>query len=269
MTMSVERRSQGTMPLAPKIWTRDEIFTFLDIFESTFHASVSDPFDSESDMWECISEKLQTAGCIVSPQHCQSKWNLLYKTFTQAPNRQSVFYPKIKQIVEFSQQISEDQSEESSPAECKKIEEIDQYEIITSDIRPEDFNSIEGMSEDNDQCTDKSKNLEERLETEKITNTSSSHLETTRENLFPIVSSETINSDNDNSRVDAFECKCSSKHCVNNLGKMLKDIFTKLDAIHNEQIGLKNRLTAVEKLQSENNKLLFEIKTSSESKKAQ
>ncbi|XP_055641111.1 uncharacterized protein LOC129778312 [Toxorhynchites rutilus septentrionalis] len=93
--------------LPPKIWKRDEMLAFLDIFESTFHSSVSDPFDSEADMWECISNKLHAQGYTASAQHCQRKWNFLYKTYINNQNTQGVYYAKIKRIVEFSQQLNE------------------------------------------------------------------------------------------------------------------------------------------------------------------
>ncbi|XP_053691790.1 uncharacterized protein LOC128740276 [Sabethes cyaneus] len=242
--MNVRSFSQRTKPLAPKIWTRDEILKFLDIFESTFHVSVSDPFDSESEMWECISQKLQSEGCKVSPQHCQSKWNLLYKTFTQAPNRQSVFYAKIKQIIEFSQQISDDQNQQFVPNETR-TEKVD--------IKHEDLYSIERLSETNDHCTESAEKIDKQLESEE---SASPCIEITGEERAPAASTETISSTG-SKEVKQYEC---SIRLSEDLENVLSNILNKLDAIHNEQTDFKERLITIEKRQSENMKLLLEIK---------
>lgn len=250
--------------VTPKIWKRDEILTFLDIFESTFHASVSHPFDSEADMWKCISDKLLEQGITASAQHCQNKWNFLYKTYVNNQNRQGAFYAKIKQIVEFSKELSDQQDEPEPEPVTNEEQQIVETETI-EDLETDTFVKQEEFSHDELQVTEVS--VQESFEEHE-------HLDDIATSNIPDDRSD-AQCDSRNaiemeipakrrklsSNVDNFEQTDSVTMDENVDAKdILLTILRKMDAIHKEQIDQGRRLDIIEKRQNENRQILIDIK---------
>nr|XP_019528391.2 uncharacterized protein LOC109400348 isoform X1 [Aedes albopictus] len=271
MHMQVQK-SKSTV--APKIWKRDEILTFLDIFESTFHASVADPFDSEEDMWKCIADKLLTQGITVSVQQCINKWNILYKTYANNQNRQGVFYAKVKQIVEFSQELNDQQQESAQIVADEQVVEYDteipiKKELSNDDKQPEEIDT----------------NLKDHQE-------SHEHIEETiagQEQVQEIIVSDIPDTQPDDQcdssleTIDTEPCekkiKLSDDACADvdlpddspgdkpapaeenlNLRDMLQTILKKINAIQDEQISQGRRIASIEKRQDEHRSILLDIK---------
>lgn len=256
---------QKPKPLVtPKIWKRDEILTFLDIFESTFHASVSQPFDSEADMWKCISEKLLDRGITATTQHCQNKWNFLYKTYVNNQNRQGAFYAKIKQIVEFSRELGEQQnehepipSEEHPIIEPETIEDIEretyvkQEEIIQEEERVPEVSAEESFGE------------QEQLDDIPTSNISDSGRDVQHDNSNDLLEEKVPQKRTRlSSNADVFEQNTSVRtdENVDTQDDILHTILSKIDAIHKEQIDQTRRMEIIEKRQSENRQILLDIK---------
>ncbi|XP_058445981.1 uncharacterized protein LOC131427083 isoform X2 [Malaya genurostris] len=234
--MSIKRESK------PKIWKRDEILVFLDVFESTFHSSVSDPFDSEWDMWECISNKLLTKGCNASAQHCRNKWNFLYKTYTQTPNQTSAFYAKIKQIVDFSQNLNDQPGSEESP-DVETACEIEIFDAMVDD----NIVKLE-MPSSNEQEVE---TLDDRLESSCSPEHESPtvvgqelELEETVDDV-PIKRTKVAVEDYSNT----IEQKVRTQIDCLNLKSILDSIVTKINAIQTEQLSQRQRLETLESLQ--------------------
>ncbi|XP_058815262.1 uncharacterized protein LOC131678863 [Topomyia yanbarensis] len=248
--MSIKSQKQTR----PKIWKRDEILTFLDVFEATFQESVSNPFDSESDMWECISNKLLALGCTASAQHCRNKWNFLYKTYSHAPNQSSAFYAKIKQIVELSEKVNSSGLEETPDLESTY--EIKVFDAIDSNsaVKVETSCSNERVDE----------RLDERLETDDVmeheTPTCSGGDEVAEEiveDVSVIPAKLEIEEDVSNTPAQEIETQFGIH---SNLKPILDSIVNKLDAIQTEQLNQGRRLEAIERLQIANREKITEIK---------
>ncbi|XP_062551348.1 uncharacterized protein LOC134216492 [Armigeres subalbatus] len=260
---------QKSKPLiAPKIWKRDEILTFLDIFESTFHASVTDPFESEDDMWKCISNKLLDQGIIASVQQCLNKWNFLYKTYISNQNRQGLFYAKVKQIVELSQEINESREPvESYPTE--QVEELDtkcsvkvenfSLDAVQMEVLEESLNDQEQIDEhtfDKDPMEDIAASNQIEIEAV-IPSEDSNDVKFDEPCDSP---PETNDTDTPAKRVKLSESadqnvptKETSAEVEENMNihNILQTILSKLSAIQDEQIKQGRRIENIEKIQNE------------------
>lgn len=258
--------------LTPKIWKRDEILTFLDIFESTFHASVSEPFDSESDMWQCVSDKLLAeGGYTASARHCQSKWNFLYKTYVNSQSQQGAFYAKIRQIVEYSQQVNsntEDKSTNEATAEINEqieelghepdsevqgeVEALEENEPIDtveySSLKVE--KSPQKLEKPPEQCSEEEQPAKRlKLEQEATVTDDEVQLEQTQEVEEPPQQQQQQQPNREETTTAAVD-----------LSSVLQGIVSKIDAIHEEQLSQGRRLEWMERLQLENRQTLLEIK---------
>ncbi|XP_065072685.1 uncharacterized protein LOC135697040 [Ochlerotatus camptorhynchus] len=255
---------QKPKPLVtPKIWKRDEILTFLDIFESTFHASVSHPFDSETDMWKCISDKLLEQGITASAQHCQNKWNFLYKTYVNNQNRQGAFYAKIKQIVEFSKELS-DQQDEPEPVTSEEQQDVETeiIEDLETDtfMKQEDFSHIEGQVAE--VSVEESFEEHEHLDEIATSNIPDRHPDVQCDNRNNLIEVEVSAKKRKlSSNVDNFEQNTSVKMDENvDTKDILLTILSRIDAIHKEQIDQGRRLEIIERRQNENRQILLNVK---------
>lgn len=266
-----------TKRLPPKIWKRDELLLFLDIFEDTFHASVKTPFNSESAMWNCVSERLLSeGGYTASAQHCQSKWNFLYKTYAANKNQQGAFYAKIRQIVEYSQQVnskseakSNDEAIQDTSEQIVELGHEPEKEIqieaetveILEDCEPtvaleysspkvEKSHDIvqEPRKQPNEEQQQPVKRLKVKHEVAEIDE------ESQPEKPPPEVEEPQRLEHPESNQVELTQPTASS------LNSVLQSILTKIDSIHQEQLSQGRRLEWMERLQLENRQTLLEIK---------
>ncbi|XP_055592517.1 uncharacterized protein LOC129744145 isoform X2 [Uranotaenia lowii] len=274
-------------PLAPKIWKRDEILSFLDVFEATFHASVSDPFDSEAEMWECISSKLSDQNITASARHCQSKWNLLYKTYMNNQNHQGVFFSKIKQIVQFSQQLGDsdsieiqdeqipvsgqdvvvaqenmDESEKEETEERQNCDELEETHLNDNAVQTIDTKTEESPSKFSIKRaaspieTEDIPFLEIPLKRVKIENNQSSKKITQhKEQVLDVV----LEAPSDESESGQTQKQPNPSDITIDLKDFVLSLASKMEHILKVQLELNQRLERLENLQIENNQLLSEI----------
>ncbi|XP_058056453.1 uncharacterized protein LOC131207840 [Anopheles bellator] len=114
--------------LRPKLWHKDEIHFFLNLFEVALrHEGLTAFEDCEEQLWVTISDTLKVAhGVDASASQCHSKWNSLYKTYIAYPTRECSFFAKIKKIVEISLENNVPSTlEQAEPAPKKMKVEIE------------------------------------------------------------------------------------------------------------------------------------------------
>ncbi|XP_001649740.2 uncharacterized protein LOC5565376 [Aedes aegypti] len=258
--------------VAPKIWKRDEILTFLDIFESTFHASVEEPFESEEDMWKCVADKLLEQGISASVQQCINKWNFLYKTYISNQNRQGVFYAKVKRIVEFSQELNEQQESVETVAD-EQVVEYDSEAFIKQEKpshdaeREEIEDHLNEHEENHDHIEEIVTSHEETLEENTALDLHDVQPESQCDSVAEMTYAETpakkIKLSDDVDTVTGNSSQQSPKHFTEentNLRDILQTILGKINAIQDEQIRQGHRIADIEKRQDEHKSILLDIK---------
>uniref|UniRef100_A0A182M3K9 Myb/SANT-like DNA-binding domain-containing protein n=1 Tax=Anopheles culicifacies TaxID=139723 RepID=A0A182M3K9_9DIPT len=130
-TSSSTKPGQFPQKLTPKMWKREEVLTFLDIYEASFLQSNN---ESDDELWNTVSLKLAEHDIQVSPAHCKSKWNLLYKAYTANPDSQGTFFKKVKQIVETTASIdATDEIEETELFKEERLEIVSEDEVDISE----------------------------------------------------------------------------------------------------------------------------------------
>ncbi|XP_052897114.1 uncharacterized protein LOC128304031 [Anopheles moucheti] len=139
-TSSCPKPIQFRQKLTPKMWTREEVLVLLDIYEATFLQSSN---ESEDELWNTVSLKLNKQEIQASPAHCKSKWSLLYKAYIANPNSQGAFFKKVKQIVEtFAQMETIDEIEETDLIKEERLETVSEEEVDSAEtpqINPDSF----------------------------------------------------------------------------------------------------------------------------------
>ncbi|XP_053663346.1 uncharacterized protein LOC128712479 [Anopheles marshallii] len=122
---------QFRQKLTPKMWKREEVLMLLDIYEATFLQSSN---ESEDELWNTVSLKLNEQEIQASPAHCKSKWNLLYKAYMANPDSQGAFFKKVKQIVEvFAKMEAIDEIEEAELFKEERLDAVSEEEVENSE----------------------------------------------------------------------------------------------------------------------------------------
>uniref|UniRef100_A0A1Q3EYH5 Uncharacterized protein n=1 Tax=Culex tarsalis TaxID=7177 RepID=A0A1Q3EYH5_CULTA len=222
-------------------------------------------------MWQCVSEKLLAeGGYTASARHCQSKWNFLYKTYVNSQNQQGAFYAKIRQIVEYSQQVNSNaevkSSDEATADVNEQIEELGhepdsevqvevetleenepidtiEYSSLKVENTPQTLEKLSEQSFEQDQQPSKRLKLEQGAPVRD---------EETQQVQSPDVPEPPQQSEQQQLN--------QSEPTAVDLSSVLQSIVSKIDAIHEEQLSQGRRLEWMERLQLENRQTLLEIK---------
>lgn len=222
-------------------------------------------------MWQCVSDKLLAeGGYTASARHCQSKWNFLYKTYVNSQSQQGAFYAKIRQIVEYSQQVNSNaeakSSDEATAETNEQIEELGhepdsevQGEVETLEenepIDTIEYSSLkvekspQKLEKPPEQCFEEEQPAKRlKLEREVPVTDDEAQLEQTQEVEDPPheQQQQTNREETITAAVD--------------LSSVLQSIVSKIEAIHEEQLSQGRRLEWMERLQLENRQTLLEIK---------
>lgn len=223
-------------------------------------------------MWNCVSERLLSeGGYTASAQHCQSKWNFLYKTYVTNKNQQGAFYAKIRQIVEYSQQVNSKAeaiaNDEVAPDTNEQIEEHEsgkEVQIVAE--------TVETLEEDEPVVTIEysSPEVEKPLENAQEPQEQPNEEEQPAKRLKVEHEVTVIDDEAQLEQQPKVEESLEQELQLNpveliqppagGLNTVLQSILTKIDAIHQEQLSQGRRLEWMERLQLENRQTLLEIK---------
>uniref|UniRef100_A0A182W6J2 Myb/SANT-like DNA-binding domain-containing protein n=1 Tax=Anopheles minimus TaxID=112268 RepID=A0A182W6J2_9DIPT len=121
---------QFRQKLTPKMWKREEVLVFLDLYDQSISTKNLQPNNEcDDELWNTVSLKLAEQDIQASPAHCKSKWSLLYKAYMANPDSQGAFFKKVKQIVEASAKTSEhDEEEEKDLFKEERLESLSEDE---------------------------------------------------------------------------------------------------------------------------------------------
>ncbi|XP_040169836.1 uncharacterized protein LOC120904123 [Anopheles arabiensis] len=113
------KRAKESNKIAPKLWKREEVLVLLDVYESALLQLINRTIETEDDLWITVSENLYDQGIDASAVRCQSKWNLLQKTYLANPGIKGAFFVKVKQILDTAASV-EERTVESLEEEMKE-----------------------------------------------------------------------------------------------------------------------------------------------------